>query len=256
MVGEPKRFISGHWFAARRANLEPPNPSGLCFCGCGQQTPIARQTKSSAGWVQGYPVQFIPYHHGRALQVPEEDELCARYEAGEAQTALANAFGISDSSVTRIVRRRGIEARYRLPLDDQAIIDGYYGEETIHDLAERLGRHFAVIYQVLRKNGLEASRKPLRLKWEDSEAARVIRRLPAYRQWRANILQRDGRVCTECGAHSTRDNRLHVHHIFSFSQILAEHRPITVEDAESYALLWDTDNGITLCDHCHRRAHR
>lgn len=260
VAGEPKPFISGHQARvkgqARRSKLEPPNPNGLCFCGCGQKTPIAKQTKSSAGWVQGHPVPYVPQHHNRALRVPEEDELCARYEAGEAQTALANAFGISDSSVTRIVRRRGIEARYRLPLDDQAIIDGYYGGEKIYDLAERLGCHFAQIYYVLRRHGLEASRKPLRLTWDEHEAGRVIRRLPAYRHWRASILDRDGRACTECGTHSTRRNRLHVHHILSFSQILAEYRPVTVEDADSYELLWDTDNGVTLCDYCHRRAHR
>jgi hypothetical protein len=40
----------------------------------------------------------------------------------------------------------------------------------------------------------------------------------------------------------------------SSAEIPAEYRPISV-DANNYAALWDTDNGIALCANCHREAH-
>ena len=33
----------------------PPNPSGLCMCGCGQPTPLAVQTNNARGLVKGEP---------------------------------------------------------------------------------------------------------------------------------------------------------------------------------------------------------
>ncbi len=38
------------------------NPSGLCKCGCGQKTAIARQTRSELGHVKGQPVSYISGH--------------------------------------------------------------------------------------------------------------------------------------------------------------------------------------------------
>lgn len=38
---------------------------GLCQCGCGQSTPLARQTDKQKGWVKGQPVKFILNHHTR-----------------------------------------------------------------------------------------------------------------------------------------------------------------------------------------------
>jgi hypothetical protein len=41
------------------------NPSGLCLCGCGQETRIARQSKTERGWIRGQPIRFISGHNGR-----------------------------------------------------------------------------------------------------------------------------------------------------------------------------------------------
>lgn len=40
----------------------PPNPSGLCMCGCGQPTPLAVQTNNARGLVKGEPVRYIQTH--------------------------------------------------------------------------------------------------------------------------------------------------------------------------------------------------
>jgi hypothetical protein len=45
--------------------IPPPNPSGLCFCGCGQQAPIATQSNFVLGIVKDQPMRFVHNHHTR-----------------------------------------------------------------------------------------------------------------------------------------------------------------------------------------------
>jgi hypothetical protein len=60
---------------------------------------------------------------------------------------------------------------------------------------------------------------------------------PEVRAWRDKVLERDDFICTECGA--TKD--LHAHHIMRW--------------ADYPALRISADNGITLCERCHLKAH-
>src|SRR4051812_3201213 len=47
------------------ADIPPPNPSGLCMCGCGSPTPIARDSAIKRGILAGHPIKYILGHHGR-----------------------------------------------------------------------------------------------------------------------------------------------------------------------------------------------
>lgn len=62
--GEPQRYVRGHWSRGPRTILEPPNPSGICQCGCGQPAPIAAMTSRLHGWAAGKPLRFIQGHAG------------------------------------------------------------------------------------------------------------------------------------------------------------------------------------------------
>lgn len=42
-----------------------PNPSGICFCGCGGNTPLASQTKPASQLVKGLPIRYIHGHFSR-----------------------------------------------------------------------------------------------------------------------------------------------------------------------------------------------
>lgn len=55
--------------------LPIPNPSGLCMCGCGQPTPIAKKTQRERGTIIGYPIRYINGHNRRLspLEYVEED---------------------------------------------------------------------------------------------------------------------------------------------------------------------------------------
>jgi hypothetical protein len=59
-----------------------------------------------------------------------------------------------------------------------------------------------------------------------------------YRQWRSEVIARDGFRCTECGG--TED--LVAHHIKPFASYPLER--------------FEVSNGITLCARCHRKTHK
>ncbi len=41
------------------------NPSGLCWCGCGQRTSPARQNLTAHGWIKGQPLRYVKGHGRR-----------------------------------------------------------------------------------------------------------------------------------------------------------------------------------------------
>jgi hypothetical protein len=61
--GMPMRFLAGHGRAVKPVgSMEPPNPSGLCMCGCGNPAPLAVRTVVSLGLIGGQPVRYIRGH--------------------------------------------------------------------------------------------------------------------------------------------------------------------------------------------------
>lgn len=50
---------------AIRAEVQPPNPSGLCMCGCGQPTPTAKATIRKQGILKDHPLRYI---HGHGMR--------------------------------------------------------------------------------------------------------------------------------------------------------------------------------------------
>lgn len=75
------QFVRGHHWKTRAAAavIEPPNPGGLCMCGCGRPTPIATVTIHAQRKLKGFPVRFFP-HHGyvkhRGVKGPNPSGIC------------------------------------------------------------------------------------------------------------------------------------------------------------------------------------
>lgn len=55
-------YKSGHRFSRGKADV-PPNPSGLCLCGCGETTPIANSTIRQESRLHGHHTRFMPGHN-------------------------------------------------------------------------------------------------------------------------------------------------------------------------------------------------
>lgn len=75
--GRPRLFV-----------VAPPNPTGICGCGCGRTTPIAAKTHSRRGYVAGEHVRFLPGHARRAVHLPtphplRDDDWFAGFADGE-----------------------------------------------------------------------------------------------------------------------------------------------------------------------------
>lgn len=67
-----------------------------------------------------------------------------------------------------------------------------------------------------------------------------------FADWRNEIFKRDNFTCQECG--DSKGGNLEAHHLISFSFVFEEYK-ITGNDN----LLFDLDNGITLCTNCHKK---
>ncbi len=52
------------------------NPTGLCKCGCGQRTSIAKQSIRSKGHINGQPVNWIHGHNNRKFRDGYETRDC------------------------------------------------------------------------------------------------------------------------------------------------------------------------------------
>jgi len=70
-----------------------------------------------------------------------------------------------------------------------------------------------------------------------------------YKKWRKGIFERDSYTCCECHRIG---GKLHPHHIKSQAIILAENKIKTFREALKCKELWNINNGITLCEECHK----
>ena len=68
-----------------------------------------------------------------------------------------------------------------------------------------------------------------------------IRYSPAYKLWRHEVFKRDNFTCQFCGENNPKKT-YHAHHIKRFA----------LHEDERFNI----DNGITLCEQCHKNIHR
>lgn len=80
-----------------------------------------------------------------------------------------------------------------------------------------------------------------------------IRALSEYARWRMSVYQRDNFTCQMCGRCGSGD--LVVHHKIFLSKIIKEYKIKSPDEARNCYLLWDLNNGVTLCNRCHSLIH-
>jgi len=77
---------------------------------------------------------------------------------------------------------------------------------------------------------------------------KLCRGMMEYKQWRTDIFKRDSWTCQTCGCRGY----VTVHHIKSFSKIIKENNIIDIKQAKKCEELWNLNNGVTLCEECHK----
>lgn len=103
------------------------------------------------------------------------------------------------------------------------------------------GKKWGIDYPIENHNWWNGGITPTRkLIWHSKE----------FQFWRKSIFERDDYTCQFC---KQKGGKLQVDHFpITFSEILEMRNIQSLEDAIMCDEMWDTDNGRTLCEDCHR----
>ena len=81
----------------------------------------------------------------------------------------------------------------------------------------------------------------------------LIRTHYKYRQWRSDVFTRDNFTCQVCS--DNKSGKLNAHHIKSFTKIFQQYQITNLQEALDCEEFWNINNGITLCEKCHREIY-
>lgn len=81
----------------------------------------------------------------------------------------------------------------------------------------------------------------------------AIRGCAVYNLWRKAVFHKDKFQCQDCG---NIGGRLEAHHIYPFAKLLEDNEIISLGQAIRIEELWNINNGITLCQRCHKTSRR
>jgi hypothetical protein len=88
------------------------------------------------------------------LTESQRSELIKRYQAGEPASALAVQFGVDRRTATRIIRRRGLEVRYRVEADLETARELYESGLSLSRVGGELGVSARTVLNMFERAGL------------------------------------------------------------------------------------------------------
>lgn len=106
----------------------------------------------------------------------------------------------------------------------------------------------------LLRDGRRKGENNARWKGGISQLPHLLRTNFQYRQWRSDIFTRDNFTCIICGDNKGGNLCAH-HHPTTLLSIINEYKIETSEQALLCEKIWDINNGVTLCEECHRKVH-
>lgn len=123
-------------------------------------------------------------------------------------------------------------------------------KQYIHILLSAIyKRHGSRFFSTKRQRASKISRMRIGKGMRIGPMYRRVRNMYEYRLWRNDILTRDNFSCQECFS----TEKLQVDHIIPFSYILRNYGISSIEEARECLVLWDLENGRTLCRDCHMK---
>ena len=195
----------------------------------------------------------------RMFSLEEQQEIINRYLLGYSLNQVGIQFGISGTSVYKILKKHNIERRsvgnaVTLRYD----MDG--GELREHQSNLRkgkpsttLGKTWTIKHRIERPN--QKGENNHFWKGGKTKISQQIKNLVEYKMWRMSIFKRDFFTCQHCGAKNKKGEKyiFDADHIYPFSKILDDYNITSIEEAISCEKLWDIENGRTLCRDCHKK---
>jgi DNA-directed RNA polymerase specialized sigma24 family protein len=97
----------------------------------------------------------------KALKPEEEREVVERYSTGESALSISRVFGVSNSTISLILRRHGIAVRpeftKRTLADEQRerVIEACLGGMNAKEAAQLFGVSTKTIFRILEGNGVQ-----------------------------------------------------------------------------------------------------
>lgn len=193
------------------------------------------------------------------FSLEEQQEIINRYLLGYSLNQVGIQFGISGTSVYKILKKHNIERRsvgnaVTLRYD----MDG--GELREHQSNLRkgkpsttLGKTWTIKHRIERPN--QKGENNHFWKGGKTKISQQIKNLVEYKMWRMSIFKRDFFTCQHCGAKNRKGEKyiFDADHIYPFSKILDDYNITSIEEAISCKKLWDIENGRTLCRDCHKK---
>lgn len=182
----------------------------------------------------------------------EEELILKLYYEYKTFTEIQKALNLNSiASIRRFLLNKGIKIRtakevqnYRWS-NDPNYRKEYSKNKIGHSTVK--GKTWKVSKRVFKPN-LKGDKHP-NWKGGTTELRKKVQDLPEYKFWRKAVFERDNYTCQIC---ENRGGRLNVDHIIPYSIIIKNNNLTTVEDCLNNNLLWDTDNGRTLCEDCHK----
>jgi len=153
-------------------------------------------------------------------------------------------FGMTEAQATGLSfgRRKGTNNR-----------TGFrHRAETRQKISESNAAYHAENPEIATQKG-EAMRGVNHYAWRGgvSKLNTSIRQMTENRNWMNRVKLRDG-CCVRCGS----TEKLEAHHINHLSKLVSQLGIKSRDDARRYAdVLWDENNGETLCESCHYEEH-
>lgn len=234
----------------------------LCECGCGKSVTQRRD---------GSYNDFINHHHIRVKNPAKSPEFIKRM-TGENNPSkrpeVKDKISKSLKGVYSGEKNHMKKEKYRKLFSEmhKGENNPMYGR-NYPEQSERMKKNNPMLNPKIRPKSLQHRKKisqARKLKcgieeghklWDEflTPISEKIRKLIEYKLWRSNIYERDSYTCQNCGDKT--GGNLNVHHIKYFNEIIINNNIDTLEKAKSCNDLWKIENGITLCNKCHREIH-
>ena len=106
---QKNRYLLGHWGRGIDRTRKPPKgwrqPSGICGCGCGAKTAIARATNIRLDHYRGFPLRFIQGHR-KVIRRPYRSYINGAYMRIPVPPDLVRVIGKRHEAEHRVVMTR------------------------------------------------------------------------------------------------------------------------------------------------------